>query len=55
LIPPGQKSFQEARASVVSEYQDEIEKKWLESLRAKHKVKVNKKNVKAVVQQLSKK
>ena len=55
LIPPGLKSFQEARASVISEYQDEIEKKWLQSLRAKHKVKVNKKNVKAVIQQLAKK
>jgi peptidyl-prolyl cis-trans isomerase SurA len=55
LIPPGQKSFQEARASVISEYQEEIEKKWLEALRKKHKVKVNKKEVKAVVAQLGNK
>ncbi len=55
LIPPGQKSFQEARATVISEYQEEIEKKWLATLRARHKVKVNKKNVKAVIQQLEKK
>jgi len=55
LIPPGIKSFQEARASVISDYQEEIEKKWLESLRTKHKVKINKKNVKTVVQQLGKK
>jgi peptidyl-prolyl cis-trans isomerase SurA len=52
LIPPGVKSFQEARASVISDYQEEIEKKWLENLRKKHTVKINKKNVKAVVQQL---
>lgn len=55
LIPPGLKSFQEARATVISEYQEEIEKKWLAALRAKHKVKVNKKAVKAVIAQLAKK
>jgi peptidyl-prolyl cis-trans isomerase SurA len=55
LIPPGQKSFQEARATVISEYQEEIEKKWLAALRKKHKVKVDKKAVKAVVAQLEKK
>lgn len=55
LVPPGLKSFQEARATVISEYQEEIEKKWLEDLRKKHKVKVNKKAVKAVVAQLEKK
>jgi len=55
LIPPGQKSFQEARATVISEYQEEIEKKWLEALRKKHKVKINKKEVKAVIAQLENK
>lgn len=55
LLPPGQKSFQEARATVISEYQEEIEKKWLVALRKKYKVKVNKKAVKAVVAQLEKK
>jgi peptidyl-prolyl cis-trans isomerase SurA len=54
LLPPGTKSLQEAKASVISDYQEEIEKKWLESLRAKHKVTINKKAVKAVVQQLEK-
>jgi peptidyl-prolyl cis-trans isomerase SurA len=55
LIPPGQKSFQEARATVISEYQEEIEKKWLETLRKKHNVKVNKKEVKAMIAQLENK
>jgi len=55
LIPPGQKSFQEARATVISEYQEEIEKKWLGALRKKHKVKVNKKEVKAMIAQLENK
>ncbi len=52
LIPPGTKSFQEARASVISDYQEEIEKKWVADLRKKYPVKVNKKTVKAVIQQL---
>jgi peptidyl-prolyl cis-trans isomerase SurA len=55
LVPPGQKTFQEARASAISDYQEEIEKKWLADLRKKHPVKMNKKAVKAVIQQLEKK
>lgn len=54
LLPPGTRTLQEAKAAVISDYQEEIEKKWLEGLRAKHKVTVNKKAVKAVVQQLEK-
>lgn len=52
LLPPGIKSLQEAKASVISDYQEEIEKKWVEGLRKKHKVTVNKKAVKAVVKEL---
>jgi peptidyl-prolyl cis-trans isomerase SurA len=54
LIPPGMKAFQEARASVISDYQEEIEKKWLDGLRAKHPVKVHKKNVNAAIKELEK-
>jgi peptidyl-prolyl cis-trans isomerase SurA len=54
LIPPGIRSFQEAKASVISDYQEELEKKWLDGLRAKHKVTINKKAVKAVVKELEK-
>jgi peptidyl-prolyl cis-trans isomerase SurA len=55
LIPPGTKSYQEARASVISDYQEEIEKKWVADLRKKYPVKINKKTVKTVIQQLEKK
>ena len=55
LIPPGLKSLQEARASVISDYQEEIEKKWVADLRKKYPVKVNKKTVKTVIQQLEQK
>jgi peptidyl-prolyl cis-trans isomerase SurA len=55
LIPPGIKSFQEARASVISDFQEELEKKWVADLRKKYPVKVNKKTVKTVIQQLEQK
>lgn len=43
LLPPGNKSFEEARSSVISDYQNFLEKEWLEKLRKKYPVKVNKK------------
>ena len=43
LLPPGQKSLQEARGYVVADYQDFLEKRWLESLRKQYKVKTNEK------------
>jgi peptidyl-prolyl cis-trans isomerase SurA len=41
VIPPGPKSLQDARGYVVADYQDFLEKKWLESLNKSYKVKVN--------------
>lgn len=52
LIPPGVKSFQEAKASVISDYQEELEKEWVKGLRKKHKVKLNKKAIEATINQL---
>ncbi|HEY0742872.1 MAG TPA: peptidylprolyl isomerase, partial [Chryseosolibacter sp.] len=43
LLPPGNKSFEEARSSVISDYQNFLEKEWLSKLRKKYPVKVNKK------------
>jgi peptidyl-prolyl cis-trans isomerase SurA len=43
LIPPGPKSFDEARASVISDFQDVLERSWLILLKNKFPVKVNKK------------
>ncbi|HMJ69628.1 MAG TPA: peptidylprolyl isomerase [Cyclobacteriaceae bacterium] len=54
LIPPGTKSFQEARAGVISDFQEELEQKWVAGLRKKYPVKVNKRTVKTVIQQLEK-
>lgn len=52
LIPPGIKSFEEARASVISDYQDSVEKNWIAALRKKYPVKVNKKARKVVLAEL---
>ncbi|MBN8652399.1 MAG: peptidylprolyl isomerase [Cytophagales bacterium] len=55
LVPPGAKEFIEARAQVISDYQDELEKQWVAGLRQKYPVKINKKGKKAVVAELTKK
>ena len=49
LLPPGQKSLQEARGYVVADYQDYLEKRWLESLRKEYKVKMNEKVLNSMV------
>ncbi len=41
ILPPGQKTLQEARGYVVADYQDYLEKRWLESLRKEYKVKTS--------------
>lgn len=38
---PGQRSFDEAKGLVINDYQNILEKQWLESLRKKYPVKVN--------------
>ncbi len=55
LVAPGTKSFEEARAGIISDYQSELEKNWLEALRKKYPVEVNKKGKKIVLSELKKK
>ncbi len=52
MVPPGPLSFEEARASVISDYQESLEKEWLEQLRKKYPVKLNEKTKKYVVEKL---
>ena len=55
LVPAGTKTFAEARPRVISDYQDELEQRWLRELRGRYPVKVNKKAVKLVIANLQKK
>jgi len=55
LVPPGVQEFSEARAQIIADYQDELEKQWVAGLRQKYPVKVNKKGRKVVVAALTKK
>jgi peptidyl-prolyl cis-trans isomerase SurA len=54
LLLPGTKTFQEARASIISDYQDKLEKDWVAQLKKKYSVQINKKNKKAVFNELKK-
>lgn len=52
IVPPGPLTFVEARASVISDYQDYLEKEWLKILKKNYPVKVNEKSKKHVVEKL---
>lgn len=55
LVAPGTKSFEEARASIISDFQNELEQNWIALLRKKYPVQINQKVKKNVVTALVKK
>jgi peptidyl-prolyl cis-trans isomerase SurA len=55
LVAPGIESFEEARAQIISDYQDNLEKNWIKELREKYPVKINNKGKKVVLAELIKK
>jgi peptidyl-prolyl cis-trans isomerase SurA len=52
ILPPGPKTFSEARPAVISDYQTYLEQQWIAVLKKKHKVKMNKKGLQYVARQL---
>lgn len=49
IIPPSIKSLDEVRGRVLSNYQNYLEEKWLQELRAKNKIEINKKALKRTI------
>ena len=45
---PGQKTFEDARGDVVSDYQDSLDKKWIVELKKKYPVKINEDVLKSI-------
>ena len=52
VIQPILKEFDEVRGIVISDFQTEIEKKWMQSLRDKYKVEINNKSLKKLKRKL---
>lgn len=54
ILPPGIKTFEEARASIISDYQNYLEKTWLDKLKTKYPVKINEKGKQYILSHLQK-
>ena len=54
VMPSVQKTFEEAKGKVISDYQNSIEDNWLQSLNNRYKVEVNSKELKNVKNQIAK-
>ncbi len=52
ILPPEVMSFKEARGKIISQYQEELEKNWIETLKNKYIVEVNHKVLKKVYRDL---
>jgi peptidyl-prolyl cis-trans isomerase SurA len=51
-VPPGPMTFEEARASVIADYQAALEKKWIDDLKNKYTVKINEKGKQHIYKKL---
>lgn len=54
VISPSPKKFEDVKGKVLSEYQNEVEKEWMDSLRKKYTVEVNQKTLKKLKKSLRK-
>jgi peptidyl-prolyl cis-trans isomerase SurA len=55
ILEPSFKNFEEARGSVINDYQQELEKEWLDSLRVDRKIEVKKRIFNQVKEEIDKK
>jgi len=49
ILPPAEKSLQEARGYIIADYQDHLEKAWLKDLKSSYKVDINQKVFKSLI------
>ena len=54
ILPRAEKTLEEARGFVVTDFQDALEKKWLKDLRSKYKISINKDALKQIKETLKK-
>ncbi len=54
VIPSSNKTFEEAKGKVISDYQNDIEETWLDTLNNRYKVEINSKELKNVKNQIKK-
>ena len=52
IAPPRLKGFNEVKGRVMSDFQNELEKEWMKSLKEKYTVKVNEKALKKLKKEL---
>jgi peptidyl-prolyl cis-trans isomerase SurA len=52
ILPPGLKSLDDVKGKVISSYQNELETQWMDNLRSKYTVEVNKRTLKRVKRKL---
>ena len=52
IIPPGAMTLEEAKVSVLTDYQEYLEKVWVDDLKTRYPVKINEKGKKYVFEQL---
>ena len=52
IVPEGIKKYEKTKGAVISGYQDELEKNWVEELKSKHPVKVSKSVLKKLISKI---
>ncbi len=48
IYPPARKEFREAKGFIISDYQESLDKAWIQSLRSQYKTEINRKALRAI-------